>query len=179
MKGFQCPRCGRALARTRRGRPPQVLKTRCPRCLYLMFDYPRVAAGMLVTQGDRVLLLRRGHPPRRGCLDIPGGFLEAGEHFEAAARRELREETGLAVGTARWLGFYWDRYFLKGYGHFPTMNFYYVAAWRRGEPEPADDAAGAEWVPIAGLERRRSRFAWTHMTDVLRDLRRHARRSAR
>jgi 8-oxo-dGTP diphosphatase len=172
MTGFTCPRCGRGLARRKGGAPVGTLKIRCPHCRYLMFDYPRPCAGMLVVKQGTVLMLRRGHRPKRGWLDLPGGFMEAGEDMEAAARRELREETGLVVGTARALGIYWDRYFLGGYGYFPTMNFYYLARWRSGEPRAADDAAAAEWMPIAGLGRRRSRFAWPHMERVIRDLRR-------
>src|SRR5260370_1172402 len=75
--------------------PPRIA---CPRCRYLIYDYPRPAAGMLVLKGDAVLVLRRGAAPKRGFLDIPGGFVDANEDLEAAARRELREETGLAVG---------------------------------------------------------------------------------
>src|SRR5688572_30493143 len=119
-----------------------------------MFDYPRACAGMVVVKGDRVLMLRRGHDPRRGWLDVPGGFMEAGESPEQAARRELVEETGLTVGAVRWLGLFWDRYFLRGFGYFPTMNFYYLGRWRAGEPRPDDDAAAAEWVPLAQLGRR-------------------------
>jgi 8-oxo-dGTP diphosphatase len=124
---------------------------------------------MVVLKGERVLLLRRRHAPRRGWLDLPGGFLEAGEDPEQAARRELLEETGLAVGRVRWLGLYWDRYFLRGFGYFPTMNFYYVARWRAGEPHAADDAASAEWIGRTKLGRLAARFAWAHMARALRD----------
>jgi ADP-ribose pyrophosphatase YjhB (NUDIX family) len=143
-----------------------------------MFDYPRPCAGMVVVKRDLVLVLRRGHPPRRGWVDFPGGFLEGGEDPERAARRELREETGLEVGRARWLGLYWDRYFLRGFGYFPTMNFYYVARWRRGEPRAADDAAAAAWIRRTELPRLAPRFAWRHMALVMRDLVRRPARSA-
>jgi 8-oxo-dGTP diphosphatase len=142
----------------------------------MIYDYPRAAAGMLVLKRDHVLLLERAHPPRIGFLDIPGGFVEAGESLEGAARRELREETGLTVARAEWLGFYWDRYFIRGFGHFPVMNFYYAARWRRGEPRAADDAASAAWVPLRDLARRHRRFAWAHMTPLLRDLAKWAKR---
>jgi len=142
-----------------------------------MFDYPRVCAGMIVLRGDDVLVLRRGDPPRRGYLDTPGGFIDPGESIDRAARRELLEETGLRVGRLEWLGFYWDRYYLKGFGYFPTMNFYYVARWKGGTPRAADDAASVDWVPLARLTRRPDRFAWKHMARVIRDVKRRALRS--
>ena len=126
-------------------------------------------------KGDAVLMLRRAHPPRRGCLDIPGGFMEAGESIEGAARRELREETGLALGRVRTLGTYWDRYYLRGFGFFPTLNFYFIGRWQRGTPRAADDAASAEWIPIAKLGTAGRSFAWKHMSAVFRDARKRFR----
>jgi len=142
----------------------------------MIYDYPRAAAGMLVVKRDHVLLLERAHAPRVGYLDVPGGFIEAGESIEGAARRELFEETGLALGRVESLGFYWDTYFIRGFGRFPVMNFYFVGRWRRGEPRAADDAAAARWFPLAALGRHARRFAWPHMRPLLRDLARWAGR---
>jgi 8-oxo-dGTP diphosphatase len=177
---FPCARCGRPLARRPRRIGGSTLNTiHCPRCRYMMYDYPRPAAGLLVIRGDEVLMLRRGHAPRRGMLDVPGGFIDAGENIERAARRELFEETGLRVRNARWFGFYWDRYYLRGFGYFPTMNFYYIADWHRGTPKAGDDAAACEWVSIARLGGRQHRFAWAHMQPLVRDLRRLRRGTPR
>lgn len=152
---------------------------RCPRCRYLLFDYPRPCAGVIVARGADVLVLRRGQPPRKGYLDIPGGFMEADESMEQAARRELREETGLTLGRVEPLGMWWDRYALPRFGAFPTMNFYFLGRWRGGEPIAADDAASAEWMPIRQLAAVRRRHSWRHMALVVAEARRRLARRAR
>jgi 8-oxo-dGTP pyrophosphatase MutT (NUDIX family) len=55
------------------------------------------SCGVIVTDGVRLLL---GHATRSPRWDIPKGVAEPGESFVAAARRELREETGLAAPEA-------------------------------------------------------------------------------
>ncbi len=45
----------------------------------------------------RLLLIRRGHEPHAGSWSLPGGRVEAEETAEQAVRREVLEETGLAV----------------------------------------------------------------------------------
>jgi ADP-ribose pyrophosphatase YjhB (NUDIX family) len=156
-------------------RPARII---CAPCGFMMYDYPRACAGTVVLRDTRILMLRRAHAPQRGMLDMPGGFMEANESMEEAARRELREETGLTLGRVRALGFYWDRYFLKGFGWFPTLNFYYIGRWRSGEPKAADDAASAEWIELERLGRPGQRMAWKHMRLVFRDVRRLLGRGA-
>jgi ADP-ribose pyrophosphatase YjhB (NUDIX family) len=47
---------------------------------------------------DDVLLSRRAREPWRGHWEIPGGYVDQGEHPMDAARREVREEVGVDVG---------------------------------------------------------------------------------
>ncbi|HVH80607.1 MAG TPA: NUDIX hydrolase [Stellaceae bacterium] len=53
-----------------------------------------ISCGVIVTDGERLLL---GHASRSPRWDIPKGGVEPGETLVEAARRELREETGLTV----------------------------------------------------------------------------------
>ena len=55
---------------------------------------------MIFDQG-RILLVERGREPLKGWWSLPGGAVEVGERLETAIRREVLEETGLAVQVER------------------------------------------------------------------------------
>jgi len=58
---------------------------------------PLVGVGGLIVDQGRVLLVRRGREPLKGCWSIPGGLIEIGESLHQGVVREVEEETGLAV----------------------------------------------------------------------------------
>lgn len=58
-------------------------------------DYVVVVA--LTPDGQVIVERNYKHGPRRVCLNLPAGYIESGEEPVAAARRELREETGYAA----------------------------------------------------------------------------------
>lgn len=77
------------------------------------YEYARPAVTVDVVLFDlaaprrpRVLLIRRKRAPFRGRFALPGGFVDEHEDLEDAARRELREETGIEVGPLWQLGAY-------------------------------------------------------------------------
>jgi ADP-ribose pyrophosphatase YjhB (NUDIX family) len=69
-------------------------------------EVPLVGIGAIIIEGDRVVLVKRAHPPIQGQWSIPGGVLEVGEMVREAAVREAREETGLIVDPGDLLGVY-------------------------------------------------------------------------
>ena len=89
-----------------------------------------------------VLLIRRGTPPRLGEWSIPGGRIEWGERAEAAALRELTEETG-ARGEILGLLDVVDGLFAER--HYILVD--YAVLWTSGEPIAGDDAAAAAFWP--------------------------------
>ncbi|MCD6492056.1 MAG: NUDIX hydrolase [Candidatus Korarchaeota archaeon] len=58
-------------------------------------EHPLVGVGAVAVHNDKVLLVKRGHPPGVGLWSIPGGLVELGEKIEDAVKREFQEETGL------------------------------------------------------------------------------------
>ena len=60
-------------------------------------DRPFIGVGAVVVRDGRVLLVRRRYEPLAGQWTLPGGAVELGETLAGALRREIREETGLAI----------------------------------------------------------------------------------
>ena len=69
-------------------------------------SWPRAGASAVLFRGESVLLTERGDGPSEGLWSLPGGSIEAGETAEDAARREVREETGLEAHIVGLAGVY-------------------------------------------------------------------------
>lgn len=106
------------------------------------------AAGIVVDEAGRVLLGRRNIEPYKNWWDVPGGFLEPGEHPEAGVLREVREETGLIVAVERLVGVYMDTY---GGEHDHILNFYYACRVTGGSACADDDVDELAWFAPADL----------------------------
>jgi ADP-ribose pyrophosphatase YjhB (NUDIX family) len=117
-------------------------------------EHPIVAVGVLLLDSERVLLVRRARPPQPGRWTVPGGGVELGETLEAAALRELGEETGLGC-TLGPIVEVLDRVVRDGDGkieyHYVILDF--VGTRPTGQLRAGSDAGEARWVTLAELSR--------------------------
>ena len=115
----------------------------------------RVAAGAAIFRNDQILLLHRSSlASNPGAWDLPGGHVEPGETLPRAARREVREETGLDVKIG-------PLFHAEVFGSFskrgkirPTVGVYFhCAAPSRKSPklDPKEHTEYA-WVRVTELQ---------------------------
>lgn len=118
---------------------------------------PTIGVGVVVFDAGRVLLIRRGKPPRQGQWSIPGGKQEWGETVRETAVREVLEETGLAISVGALIDVIDLR--VPGDGpvaqvglshHYTLVDF--VAVPTGGELRAGSDAAEARWVEVDELD---------------------------
>lgn len=78
----------------------------CRHCSFIDYENPKIVAGSVVTQGDKILLCKRAIEPRVGFWTLPAGYMEKGETIEEAAAREAREEACAEIEIERVLAMY-------------------------------------------------------------------------
>jgi len=154
-----CPHCAQATEQ------PLV----CDRCGWRWYANPKPAAAVLLERPSvggepSVLLLLRAMDPGRGAWDLPAGYLDPGESFEAAARREAREEAGLEVELVALAGVY----------HSPAANAVTVVYRARpvdagGEVVVDSESSAHAWVPRSDIRDWLPRIAFSSMGAALAD----------
>ncbi len=113
----------------------------CPQCgaAVQVYRNPFVTVDIIIEmETGGIVLIERKNPPFGWAL--PGGFVDYGESFEAAARREALEETGLEVENLVQFRAYSDPDRDPRH-HTATMVFMATA---KGQPRAADDARHLE-----------------------------------
>jgi len=143
LKPKYCSQCGRpVLVGIVNGRPRLV----CPACGTVFYENPLpVAAAIVLNEARKVLLVKRKREPHQGSWCLPMGFAELGETIAVAARRELREETGVAGRVVRLLDV--DSFESSYYGDLLIVTF--EVQKTGGHEHPGDDAEEVRYFPIA------------------------------
>lgn len=97
FSGFKfCPFCS---SRLTPGTFDNTIRMACSddNCDYIHYQNPVPAAGAIILENKKILLVKRAHPPGIGDWCIPAGYMEWNEHPTETTIRELAEETGLEV----------------------------------------------------------------------------------
>lgn len=99
----------------------------------------------------QVLLIERGGEPFKGSMAIPGGFLEPDEDYSLleAARRELKEETGVDAPYLQQLGAYGNRD-RDPRDWVATVAYFALLPAHLLKPEAGSDATRVSWVTVQG-----------------------------
>lgn len=179
----------RAAPRTRTIDPDEATFLR----KYHPADFPRpsvtvdIVALTIIDAELRVLLVRRGEHPFKGAWALPGGFVrvgdghrDQGEDLDAAAARELEEETGLHAADV-----YLEQLGAFGQaGRDPRMRVITVAYYALIRPDlvplvkAGGDASEADWISVGALRSgpEASALAFDHDDIVQRAVARVAAR---
>jgi 8-oxo-dGTP diphosphatase len=136
-----CPLCGTGLERRSAGGRERPA---CPSCGCVIYANPVPGVAVVIVQDGRVLLGRRRSSPFEGQWCIPCGYVEADEDVRDAARRELREETGLEVE----LGLLYAVHSNFQVAGRPVVGIWFLAEVVGGELRAGDDVEELRFFPI-------------------------------
>jgi len=155
-----CPRCATAMVSAD---DHGTVRPTCPKCGYIWYRNPVPAAGVVLVEKGRVLLVKRRWDPRAGSWCLPAGFMEAGETPEQTAVRELEEETGVIAQLTGLFGVY------AGFDdpRVRAVLIVYTAERTGGRLTAGDDAMIARYFPLTRLPQS---IAFASHRQALRDL---------
>ena len=157
-----CPRCGGRLGlhRIKAGEPERLV---CSECGFVFYLGPKLVAGALFELDGGIVLIQRAIEPGYGKWTFPGGFVERGERAEAAAEREVLEESGVEVEVVEVVGLYTYE------GQVPAIAVF-ASRVIGGEPMPLDETMAVESFPRDALPWSEMAFPSTEhaLKDYLR-----------
>lgn len=129
---------------------------------HVVFYSSQAAVGLfIINDKQEALLVIRGAEPRKGMLDTPGGFCDAGESLEDTTARELKEELHLepdSYTTPQYLSSGINTYVYDGEDIRPLDVFFWAKARGELNPRADDDAASVAWYKLVDLDPKNMAF---------------------
>lgn len=97
---------------------------KCRSCGYVYFHNMAAAVAGILEVDGKIVLIQRGHEPRKGLYVLPGGFVDYHESLEEALAREVKEELSVDVMDIRYFGSLPNTYEYKGVSYFTADAFF-------------------------------------------------------
>lgn len=119
----------------------------CSHCGFIFYQNPTPAVAVILFDSEKVLLVKRKFPPRKGFWSLPAGFIEYHEKVEETALREIKEETNLDIRLK-------DIYGIFSAYDDPNHHVLLVVYWGeilKGKLFPGDDALDAQFFSLDNL----------------------------
>jgi NADH pyrophosphatase NudC (nudix superfamily) len=137
-----CPKCGNEAER----KLSNLLV--CKKCDYNYYINPSPTNGLILENSKgEILLVKRKFEPKKGYLDVAGGFVEPGESLEESSIREAKEELGVEITDVKYFRSYSDEYLFQGV-NIKTIGFILTARIINEENiKPADDVEEVLFFP--------------------------------
>jgi 8-oxo-dGTP diphosphatase len=131
------------------------------------YKNPIPTVDIIIQTGSLILLVKRKNEPFRGCMAIPGGFVNEGETVENAAKREVKEETLLDVELIDILGVYSDPKRDPRGHNMSTVFIGKISETNNGiaKAAAADDALELRWIGLEEIPEEK--FAFDHKSILM------------
>ncbi len=142
-----CPKCssGNLISRNNKS-------ISCKDCDYVFYQNNASAVAVIIKYQDKIVLVKRAREPKRGMLDLPGGFVDPFESLEQAAIREIKEELGLEICELTYLASSPNTYHYRGVTYLTTDAFFTCQADNINNITPADDVSGYSLVTPSEID---------------------------
>lgn len=145
-KKLYCPRCGtRAFQKT-------AENFLCLECGFTFYFNVAAAVGGIIESEKGILFVLRKNEPKRGMLDLPGGFVDDFETAESALIREVQEELNIRITNTEYICTQPNSYTYKGINYQTLDIFYKCYPENLDSIIPRDDVSGFSFIPRGSVE---------------------------
>ncbi len=145
-----CPSCGKESLQW-----DGEKKWSCPHCSFTLYNNVAGAVAVVIRCGNEVYLTRRNRDPKKGKLDLAGGFVDPKESAEETCKRELFEELQLNIDVSKlkYLTSLPNIYEYKEIVYHTIDLFYEYSVSEKFEANlELSEISEANWIPLHELD---------------------------
>ena len=145
LEQFQfCPKCGSSAFRIHNEKSKC-----CADCGFVhYFNSSAATVAFIMNSKNELLVCRRAKEPKKGTLDLAGGFIDRFETGEEGVAREVLEETGLEVTEAVYRFSLPNTYLYSGFLVHTLDQFFECSVKDESGLQAMDDVADSFWMPL-------------------------------